>query len=138
MQVRAMRLMNANPRHSMRFTEHSFIEPVKGQSRAQTWKRIERTQKKAQVTLVMVGSTTHQSKSVAREVAFAKKNNQGVAAMKLPGHEQAKTPKFLRDANVRPVPWNPNRVNGELARAAREASTRKAASSAQPGTGGCA
>lgn len=137
MQARGLRLLNSNPNHKVSFVERSFIDPIKGKNDAEVWKQIQSEIDKSKAVLVLVGNKTHQSTWVSREVDYARKQGIGVTAMQLPGKENAKDPKFLTDAGIKVLPWNPDGLNKELARAAAEGRQMQTAIAAPQDGAGC-
>lgn len=125
MQMRGLRLLNANPNHKVSFRERSFIDPIKGKSDTEVWKDIKGEIDKSDVLFVGVGDKTHESGWVPREVEYARKQGIPVTAQTLPGKEDAKIPACLKENGVAVEKWNPGKLNEQLHRAVQEGKRAK-------------
>ena len=107
--VNVFRSQAASRQSALVFHDYSIKEVFES-----TWKtNVERLIRACSVTLCLIGKTTYQSKAIDWEIRKSAELGKTVMAVSIEP-TMPKVPPTLTDLNVQPLPWDMERIIGEL------------------------
>lgn len=137
MRAKGFRLLRFNENVEVDFFDRHLLDPVQSRDPNYIKRCINEQMRGTSVTVVLIGSKTHQSEWVDYEIRRAIEEGKGLLGIRLKGKEEAITPARLDDAGGEVIDWTPSEFNSAIERAASSSSIATPASyarSAEPAT----
>lgn len=148
MRAKGFRLLRFNENVEVDFFDRHLLDPVKSRDPEYIKRCINAQMKGTSVTVVLIGSKTHESEWVDYEIRRTIEESKGLLGIRLKGRDDSIAPPRLVESGAEIIDWEPSEFNAAIERAASStriagpaayARTQDAASagaSSGPGGGG--
>lgn len=122
MRAKGFRLLRFNENVEVDFFDRHLLDPVQSRDPDYIKRCINEQMRGTSVTVVLIGSKTHQSEWVDYEIRRTIEEGKGLLGIRLKGREDAITPARLTDGGGEVIDWEPSEFNAAIERAARSTS----------------
>ncbi len=131
MRAKGFRLLRFNPNVEVDFFDRHLLDPVQSQDPEYVRRCINEQMRGTSVTVVLIGSKTHQSEWVDYEIRRTIEEGKGLLGIRLKGKDKCITPGRLDEAGAEVIDWEPAEFNAAIERAAASTTLSEPAHYAQ-------
>lgn len=135
MRAKGFHLLRWNRNVDLNFVGRHLLDPVNSENRDYIRACVKEQLKGTSVTVVLIGTETHQSDWVADEVSWSLEKGNGVIGIRL--EAGVTVPDRLTECGAEIIDWLPHSFSDAIERAARGALRGAAIAGGGPGDGGC-
>lgn len=119
MRAKGFRLMRFNPNVEVDFFDRHLLDPVQSRDPAYIRRCINERMLGTSVTVVLIGTKTHESEWVDYEIRRTVEEGKGLLGIRLKGRDESIIPPRLDEVGAETIDWEPDKFNDAIERAAR-------------------
>jgi hypothetical protein len=119
MRAKGFRLLRFNPNVEVDFFDRHLLDPVASRDPDYIRRCINERMRGTSVTVVLIGSKTHESDWVDYEIRRTVEEGKGLLGIRLKGRDESIVPPRLDESGAETVDWEPSEFNEAIERAAR-------------------